>query len=311
MSNRKATVSIPVSGMVWFINNAAGAGDGRLSSPFNTLAAFQAVNDGVGNHPAANDNIFIYESGTAYTGPITLLSGQKLIGQDATASLSAITGLTPQSGSASFPPMNSGNGTVTNLGGTVTLNTNTTVRGLSISSSSSTGMTDPAGAITGVNVSEVDITTTTGTAVNFSNIAGTLSFDGLTTTGGTGASLTGSNGSATFNFTGVSISSGANAGFSSTGGGTVNVTGSSNTITSTTGTALNVTNTTIGASGLTFLSINAQTASANPGIVLNNTGTGALTVTGTRRRQAPAAPFPTRPATVLICAQPATSRSRT
>ena len=63
--NRTATVSLTVSGMVWFINNAAGAGDGRLSSPFNTLAAFQAVNDGVGNHPANNDNIFLYESTTA------------------------------------------------------------------------------------------------------------------------------------------------------------------------------------------------------------------------------------------------------
>ena len=100
-SNRTATVTIPVSGMIWFINNAAGAGDGRLSSPFNTLAAFQAVNDGVDNvgthsfHPAANDNIFIYESATAYTGPVTLLSNQKLIGQDATASLATITGLTP------------------------------------------------------------------------------------------------------------------------------------------------------------------------------------------------------------------------
>src|SRR5438270_3273477 len=50
-TNRTATVTIPISGMVWFINNAAGAGDGRLSSPFNTLAAFQAVNDGVDNIP--------------------------------------------------------------------------------------------------------------------------------------------------------------------------------------------------------------------------------------------------------------------
>src|SRR5205814_6654181 len=75
-----ATVSVSVSGMIWFINNAAGAGSGRLSAPFNTLAAFQAVNDGAGNHPAANDNIFIFESGSTYAGPVTLLAGQKLIG---------------------------------------------------------------------------------------------------------------------------------------------------------------------------------------------------------------------------------------
>ena len=64
-----ATVSLTVSGMVWFINNTAGTnGDGRLSSPFNSLANFQAVNDGTVNHPAANDHIFLYESATAYTG---------------------------------------------------------------------------------------------------------------------------------------------------------------------------------------------------------------------------------------------------
>ncbi|MEY2512568.1 MAG: hypothetical protein QOE26_3331, partial [Verrucomicrobiota bacterium] len=183
VANRKATVSIPVSGMVWFVNNAGGAGDGRLSSPFNTLAAFQAVNDGAGTHPAANDNIFVYESATGYSGGVTLLSGQKFIGQDATATLAAITGLTPPSGSAAFPAMNSGNGTVTNITGTVTLNTNTTVRGLSINSTTSTGMNDPAGAITGVNVSEVIVATTTGTAVLLSDDTGTFSFARISSNG--------------------------------------------------------------------------------------------------------------------------------
>ena len=177
--------------------------------------------------------------------------------------------------------MNSGNATVTNITGTVTLNTNTTVRGLQINSTTSTGMNDPVAAITGVNVSEVSVTTTTGTGVDLSSTVGTLTFTGLTTTGGTGANLIGTNTGATFNFSGVVVSSGANAAFTATGGGTVNVTGATNTLTTTTATALNVANTTIGASGLTFLSINAPTASANPGIVLNNTGTGAFTVTGT------------------------------
>jgi hypothetical protein len=66
--NRTATVSITVSGMFWFINNNSAscltlaAGCGRLSNPFSTLAAFAALNNGTGNNPAANDNIFIYES---------------------------------------------------------------------------------------------------------------------------------------------------------------------------------------------------------------------------------------------------------
>ena len=45
-----------------------------------TLAAFAALNNGTGNNPAANDNIFVYESAIDYVGPVTLLNGQKFIG---------------------------------------------------------------------------------------------------------------------------------------------------------------------------------------------------------------------------------------
>src|SRR6185503_17219237 len=108
-SNRTATVSITVSGMIWFINNnsascvSLAAGCGRLTNPFSTLAAFQTLNNGTGNNPAANDNIFVYESATDYVGPVTLLNGQKFIGQDATATLSAISGITPAVGSDPLP----------------------------------------------------------------------------------------------------------------------------------------------------------------------------------------------------------------
>src|SRR4030095_14182224 len=107
------TVSVTVTGMIWFINNNApscltlAAGCGRLTNPFSTLAAFNALNNGTGNNPAANDNIFVYESATDYVGPVTLLSGQKFIGQDSTASLSSITGLTPPAGSDTLPTTNS------------------------------------------------------------------------------------------------------------------------------------------------------------------------------------------------------------
>jgi hypothetical protein len=98
-----ATVSMPISGMIWFINNNAAscvvAGCGRLSIHSRRLPAFQALNNGAGNNPAANDNIFVFESAIDYVGPVTLLNGQKFIGQDATASLSTVTGLTPPAGS--------------------------------------------------------------------------------------------------------------------------------------------------------------------------------------------------------------------
>lgn len=295
LSNRQATVSITVSGMIWFINNNAAActvsGCGRLSNPYSTLTAFNTANALSGGlDPDNNDNIFIYESVTAYSGGVTLRSGQKLIGQDASASFAAITGLTPPAGSAALPAMNSGNGTETSLASTVTLNTNATVRGLRIDSTTSTGMTDPAAAITGVSVSEVKVTTTTGTGVDFSGTAGSLNFIGLTTSGGRGANLVNNTGG-TFTFSSVSVSSGANPGFTATGGGTVNVcdenpcnpaaTGALvNTLTTTTNTALNVTNTTIGSNNLEFRSISSNGGSAT-GIILVNTGsTGALVVKG-------------------------------
>jgi len=117
-----------------------------------------------------------------------------------------------------------------------------------------------------------------------SNSGGTLTFSGATQTLSTGANAAAtlsSNTGATIDFTGgaLVITTAAGAGFNATGGGTVSVTGSANTISSGTGTALTVSSTTIGASGLTFRSISANGGSN--GIVLSSTGTNAgLTVTG-------------------------------
>jgi uncharacterized repeat protein (TIGR01451 family) len=87
---------------------------------------------------------------------------------------------------------------------------------------------------------------------------------------------------ATITFSGgLDIDSTTNTGFNAINGGTVNVTGSNNTIDTTTATALNVANTTIGASDLTFQRISSSGGTA-AGIVLNTTGSsGGLHVTGT------------------------------
>ncbi|HEX2255175.1 MAG TPA: Ig-like domain-containing protein, partial [Afifellaceae bacterium] len=120
-----------------------------------------------------------------------------------------------------------------------------------------------------------------------SNSGGTINFGGssqVLSTGTNGAvNLTG-NTNATINFTngGLDIDTTSGTGFNATGGGTVTVTGAVNTINSGTGSALNVANTNIGAADLTFQTISTTGVSANPGIVLNNTGSlGGLTVTGT------------------------------
>lgn len=116
-----------------------------------------------------------------------------------------------------------------------------------------------------------------------SNTGGTFNFSGATKTlspTGRGVDLQANTG-ATFNFTngGLAITTTNLFGFNASGGGTVTVTGSNNTISSTTGAALNIVSTNIGAADVTFRSISSNGAAS--GIILNATGTsGGLTVTG-------------------------------
>jgi hypothetical protein len=213
-----ATVTINVSGMIWFINNNSSCPcDGRLTSPFNTLASFAAVNNGAGNNPAANDNIFVYESATDYVGPVTLLNGQRFIGQDATASLSSITGLTPPTGSDPLPAMNSGNGTIVNIttGNAITVASGNTLRGFTGGNST----TDITGAGFGtLTISDVTLNGT-GQALNLTNgtLAATFGSISSTNSATTGISLSGVAGTLTSpattitNPTGIGISVGTSS----------------------------------------------------------------------------------------------------
>jgi len=208
-----ATVTITVSGMIWFINNTASCPcDGRLTNPFNTLASFQAVNNGAGNNPAANDNIFLYESATDYVGPVTLLNGQRFIGQDATASLSAITGLTPPAGSDPLPATNSGNGTIVNItnGNAITVGSGNTLRGFTGGDST----TDISGTSFGtLTISDVTLNGT-GQALNLTTGTLAATFGGISSTnsGTTGISLTGVAGSLTSPTTTITNSMGIGIG---------------------------------------------------------------------------------------------------
>jgi uncharacterized repeat protein (TIGR01451 family) len=282
-----ALVTITVSGMIWFIDNNSSCSlscNGRLSNPFTSLAAFNTANGLSGGlDPDNNDNIFVYESGTQYSGAVSLRTGQKLIGQDATASLAAIAGISVPLFSNPLPIMNSGNATLTNLGSTVTLNTNVTVRGLTINSTTNTGMNDPAGAITGVSVSEVAVASTTGTAVNLSNAGGAFSFISIASNGAVNgillASTTGS-----FTVTGT--------GGPGSGGTIQNSTGDGVSLTSTAAVSLSSINITgsgnhgINASavnGLTLISCqltNSGNADNEHGLNLVN-ATGTVTINGT------------------------------
>jgi trimeric autotransporter adhesin len=176
------TVAITVTGMIWFIDTlAAGGGDGRLSAPFKTLGAFNAVNDGIGNHPAANDNIFIATG--SYPGPLTLRNNQKLIGAGAAASLEAITGLTPSSGSAALPATGGTppNITLTGAGNNVVLAQGNLIRGLNITSAGGTALLgNNFGSLT---ASELSVTNTAGVAINLNNGNPTVTFTSVTAAG--------------------------------------------------------------------------------------------------------------------------------
>src|SRR4029077_20011506 len=83
--------------------------------------------------------IFIYESGTDYAGPLTLLSGQKLIGQDASEGLATIAGITLAADSPSLPGT-PGTAAIVNItsasSNTVTLGSNNTLRGFTLGNNS-------------------------------------------------------------------------------------------------------------------------------------------------------------------------------
>ncbi len=239
-----ATVSITVSGMIWFINNNAAscltlaAGCGRLTNPFSTLAAFAALNNGTGNNPAANDNIFVYQSATDYVGPVTLLNGQKFIGQDATDTLSNISGVMPPAGSDALPATSPGAPIVniTSAALAITVGQNNTLRGFT--GGNSTGDINGTGFGT-LNVSDVTLNgngralnLTTGTlngafgsisstdsattGISLSGVAGSLSSGSTTISNPTGIGISADTSSAALNFANTSVTSSAATGISLT-----------------------------------------------------------------------------------------------
>jgi hypothetical protein len=103
-----------VSDMLWFIdNNLGAAGDGRLTSPFNSIAGFTGINDGGVDHPATGQTIFIDRNvATDYTGPLTLLNNQKVLGKGGTVGLAAFAVITLAPDS---DPLPSTSGTAPNI----------------------------------------------------------------------------------------------------------------------------------------------------------------------------------------------------
>lgn len=192
-------LSINVSNMVWFIKNdyTGTTSDGRLNTPFKTIAAFQAINGGSSasaNTTNAGHNIFVYESATTYTDAIILRNNQRLIGQDASASLASITGITVPTYSFALPAVNPTANTATLTaasGSVITLNsgnTENTVRGLNIGNRPAAGSGIVGSNFGILTVAEVSINGT-GQGIDLTN--GTLSSGALASNFGTLSSTSG------------------------------------------------------------------------------------------------------------------------
>jgi hypothetical protein len=213
VNSAPATVSVTVGPVVWYVNASGGNGDGRASSPFNTLASASS------SHQAGH--VIFVESGATSTttpGAITLKANASLWGQGAALPL---------------PIANTGATSKPLLTGTVTLaGSNTTVSSLDISTGAATGLTN-TGTITSVTVqNDVTVTTTTGTAVNLNAASGTLGFTRISSTGAAhGINLTNvggtftiaGDGSAAANGSGGTIANSTTEGILSSGGVTLSL----------------------------------------------------------------------------------------
>ena len=307
-----AVVTINMSGVVWFVNAAAGAGDGRSHSPFNSVGAAST---------AAQIQQYVYIHSGNPSGAAVLKTGQTLWGAADTFVLNGLTipASTPPTLSSTVTlangaavravAINAGGApavTASGLSGTETL-TNVTVTGGTVGLNLVNlggSLSVNGGAISGVSAGGVLVSGGTGTIAIASPVTsaaahsvtvtgrsgGSVTFSGAITDTGTGVLLTNNAGSAVAFTGGLSLTTGANDAFVATGGGTVTVTQDNvtivNTIVTVEGAALRVTNTDIGAAGLTFRAISSGSAvtSTGNGIVLDTTGllaaNGGLTVTG-------------------------------
>lgn len=293
-----ATVTISVSEPnVWFIDNEASAGgDGTHNEPFDALSDFNAIQGGGGAlHPEAGDIVFLHDGAGAYDGGIALANGQHLIGQGHALTYPT----TLPDGSPSLPGSTT-HPTVSNASGHgITLASNNTVKGLELGGASgakisgssfgtatiSNTSASGAGAILDVDSGTLDATfsslgstSSSGAAIDASNVAGTMSVTGATTiTGaaGDGIKLTGSP-TASFDFGEVDVTTTAGKGIVATNAGTLNAGDASSDVSATGGPALDLDGTAL---DVDFNSLSSSTSSGD-GVKVNNV-TGTLDVAGT------------------------------
>jgi peptidase C25-like protein/Big-like domain-containing protein len=250
-------VSVVVADVIWFIDNNAGAGgDGRLTAPYNSIATFQAVNNGTGTNPQTDDLIFIYrQTATDYVGSLTLLNDQMVIGQGASQSIIVIGGLTTPSGPNQLPATMGTNPNLTTTAAStnaINVGQNNFIRGVTL------------GNTTGADIAGTGfMTLTIGPASGVSDV----------TLNGNGQALNLTNGTLAARIASITSNAAATGILLDQVGGSL-LTGST-TVSNATSTAINITDTGAGTSSVNIDFANTSvTSSAGTGVSLtNNTGT--------------------------------------
>ncbi len=178
MFTSTGTVTVTVTGMIWFIQTGATApGDGRLGSPFSSIANFNsiAVDD-------PNDNIFLYSG--AYSGSLTLLNGQNLIGQGAVGTLASLAAVSfsahPPISPFAIPSLGGSNPTIANAVTTLTTAMNNDVLGVTINNTGGTAFT--GNNLGTLKVRNVILSNNGGIALNLTNGALDAIFQSISAT---------------------------------------------------------------------------------------------------------------------------------
>ena len=181
-----ATVSITVSDMVWFIDNSAAPGDGRLGSPFNSISAFNAVQTGVAPNAKDGDVIYLDEGSSNYTTGILLRSDQALLGEGVSLTTElGVLGITVPTYTSPLPVAAGRPNIAPSTGNGIRLAVNNGVRGLNVGNTpGGSGVVDNGG-VGNLIIDNVGISGTGGgiSLVNGGTLAVTLDY--LTTSSST------------------------------------------------------------------------------------------------------------------------------
>jgi len=135
-----ATVNLTVSGMIWFVNAAAGGGgDGRLLSPFNCLVGAGCFQPVAADDPG--DFIFMFSGTYNDNAVLALLNNQKLIGAAASAPLAgpgSITGFTIPAHSVALPATNTTSPIINSSASGIQLASGNLLRGFTVGNTATT-----------------------------------------------------------------------------------------------------------------------------------------------------------------------------